>query len=144
MRALQRIPKKAILAEYLGEVYPWNYSEDPIYALDFSLPGTQPEEVIASISSKRYGNWTRFINHSCDSSTKFTVVTVGGRHTSVVQAVRDIEMFEEVTIDYGDGYWKQRVCECGAEECYSRMRIKIEEEEEEEGPESWDLRSVVQ
>lgn len=141
VRALQRIPKGAILDEYLGEVYPWNYSEDPIYALDFSLPGTRNDAVIASISSKRYGNWTRFINHSCDSSTKFTMVTVGGRHKSVVQSVRDIEMFEEVTIDYGDGYWKDRVCECGAEKCYSRMRMEIEEKEE---PESWDLRTVVQ
>ena len=126
VRALQRIPKGAILDEYLGEVYPWNYNEDPIYALDFSLPGTRNDAVIASISSKRYGNWTRFINHSCDSSTKFTVLTVGGRHKSVVQSVRDIEMFEEVTIDYGDGYWKQRVCECGAKGCYSNMRIKVE------------------
>lgn len=140
VRALQRIPKGAILAEYLGEIYPWNYSQDPVYALDFSLPGARNDAVIASISSKRYGNWTRFINHSCDSSTKFTMFTVGGRHKAVVEAVKDIDMFEEMTIDYGDGYWKDRVCECGAERCYTRMKM---EAKDKEGPESWDLRTVV-
>lgn len=136
VRALQRIPRKAILAEYLGEIYPSNYDKDPIYALDFSLPGSPNYDVIASVSSKRYGNWTRFINHSCDASTRFTTLTVGGRHKSVVQAERDIEMFEEVTIDYGDGYWRHRVCECGVEWCRSRMK---KEAVRKEGPEGWDL-----
>lgn len=143
VRALERIPRKTILAEYVGEVYPSNYDEDPIYSLDFSLPGRPNDEVIASISPKRYGNWARFINHSCDASTRFTTCTVGGRHKSVVQAVRDIEMFEEVTIDYGDAYWKHKVCECGVEGCYSRMMIKTEEKMEEERPESWDLSTVA-
>lgn len=129
VRALQRIPRKAILAEYLGEVMPYNYKQDPVYALDFSLPGCRGHEVIATVSSKRYGNWTRFINHSCDASTKFTVLTCGGRHRRVVQAVRDIEVFEEVTVDYGDGYWRHRVCECGAEGCCSRMKIKAGQKE---------------
>lgn len=135
VRALQRIPARAILAEYVGEVQPSDYAGDPVYALDFSAPGRASEEVVATISAKRFGNWTRFINHSCDASTHFRSVVQGGRYRSVVQAVRDIEVFEEVTVDYGEGYWRHKVCECGVEGCYSSGR--------NEGPESWDLSTVV-
>lgn len=133
VRALQRIPACAILGEYVGEVYPAQYGGDPVYALDFSIPGRGHEEVIATISAKRVGNWTRFMNHSCDAATKFAAVVQGGRYRSVVQAVRDIEVFEEVTVDYGEGYWRGKVCECGVEGCCSG-RV---------GPEGRDLGSVV-
>lgn len=131
VRALQRIPKGAILAEYLGEILPSGYEGDSIYGFDFSLPGRPSDEVIATISAKRYGNWTRFINHSCDASTKFRIVTQGGMHRSVVQSVREIEVFEEVTIDYGFGYWRYKTCECGVEGCYENVKraevdIKVE------------------
>ena len=126
IRALERIPRRAILGEYVGEIFPCNYTGDPIYGLDFSLPRRRADDVIATISSKRYGNWTRFMNHSCDPATAFRTATQGGRHRMVVQAVRDIEIFEEVTVDYGDGYWRDRECECGVEGCFSKMRVRDE------------------
>ena len=125
IRALQRIPKRSILDEYVGEIFPADYAHDPVYGLDVNLPGYRNEEVVATISAKQYGNWTRFINHSCNPSTKFRTVTQGGWHRTVVQTVRDIEMFEELTVDYGDGYWRDRECECGAENCVSKMKRKI-------------------
>ena len=131
VRALQCIPKGAILAEYLGEILPSGYAGDPVYGFDFSLPGRRNDEVVATISAKRYGNWTRFINHSCDASTKFRIVTQGARHRCVVQSVREIDVFEEVTIDYGFGYWRYRTCECGVEGCYEnvkRAEIAVEED----------------
>ena len=124
IRALERIPKRAILNEYVGEILPEDYADDPVYGLDISLPGYRNNEVVATISAKQYGNWTRFINHSCDSSTQFRTVTMGGRHRTVVQTVREIEIFEELTIDYGDAYWRDRECECGAEKCVSKMKNK--------------------
>ncbi|KAL9132500.1 MAG: hypothetical protein Q9175_006325 [Cornicularia normoerica] len=130
VRALQWIPKNAVLDEYVGEIFPSEYAGDTVYGLDFSLPGRETDEVIATISAKRFGNWTRFINHSCEASTKFRTVTQGGRYRNVVQTVREIEMFEELTIDYGEGYWRNRICECGAEKCCSKMKIKVEDERE--------------
>ena len=124
VRALERIPKRAVLDEYVGEIFPADYKDDPVYGLDVNLPGYRNEEVVATISAKRYGNWTRFINHSCDASTHFRTVTQGGRYRTVVQTVRAIEVFEEITIDYGDGYWRDRKCECGAEKCVSRKKRK--------------------
>lgn len=127
VRALQRIEKGEILGEYVGEVYPSGYAGDMIYALDFSLPGRPGDEVVAVISAKKFGNWTRFTNHSCDASTHFGVVMQGGRYRSVVQCVRDIEVFEEVTVDYGFGYWRNKTCECGVEGCYEERKKKNKE-----------------
>lgn len=84
VRALKPIPAKAILGEYVGEVFPGDYVGDLTYSLDFSLPRSRIDNVIATISAKRFGNWTRFINHLCDATTKFTNVTQGGRHRMIV------------------------------------------------------------
>ncbi len=78
--------------------------------------------MLAAISAKRYGNWTRFINHSCEAGTRFSVVRVGDRWRSVVRATRDVEVFEEVTVDYGEGYWRGKRCECGSEGCLEKRR----------------------
>lgn len=72
---------------------------------------------IGTISAKRFGNWTRFINHSCNASTKFVGIIIGSRHRIMVKAIRDIDMFEELTVDYGSECWKERYCECGESCC---------------------------
>lgn len=126
VRALQRIPKDATLAEYVGEVVPWDYAGDPVYGFDFSVPGTPNDAVVAMISAKRVGNWTRFINHSCGASTRFDIVVMGGRYRVVVQSVRDIEVFEEVTIHYGLRYWTDKKCECGVGGCCEEFKREEE------------------
>lgn len=122
MRALAPIPRGALLGEYLGEIHPARYSGDGVYGLDFSLPSRPVEEVVALVSAARYGNWTRFVNHSCEAAARFVVVRVGGRWRNVLQAVRAIGAFEEVTVDYGEGYWRDRRCVCGAEGCLEGRR----------------------
>lgn len=47
---------------------------------------------------------------------------MGGRYRVVVQSVRDIEVFEEITIHYGFGYWTDKKCECGVEGCYEEVK----------------------
>ena len=132
VRALSRIPARAVIGEYVGEIFPAAHAADAVYALDFSLPGRAPDEVVATISAKRLGNWTRFLNHSCDAAARFRNVTVGGRHRMVVQAVREIGVFEEVTVDYGEGYWRDRVCGCGVEGCCSKAKVEAEAEAQAE------------
>ena len=56
-----------------------------------------------------------------------------------MQAVRDIEAFEEVTVDYGEGYWRERRCECGAAGC----REGRKKGKGEKGPEEWDVGTVL-
>ena len=116
VRALQPIRKGSILAEYVGEIRSRYYAGDPVFGMELSALSGEEEAV--NISSKRFGNWTRFLNHSCDASTEFLAVVLGDRHRVVVKAVRDIEVFEEITVDYGEHYWGYgKYCECGVVEC---------------------------
>lgn len=127
VRALARFKKGEILDQYFGELRPVDYKDDHAYALLHESKMVEGSP-LALISAKRYGNWTRFLNHSCKPSTMFLKMTVGKRTTMAVQAVRDIDIFEEITIGYGKGYWKNRVCLCGEPDCHSQVPIKEETE----------------
>ncbi|KAJ9196071.1 hypothetical protein DTO164E3_6261 [Paecilomyces variotii] len=123
VRALANFKRDDILGLYLGELRPRDYKHDPIYSLlqqpKVNCPG---REVI--ISSKQYGNWTRFINHSCDPSTMFRRRTIGDRICTTVEAIRDISIFEEITVDYGEGYFaaNNTLCLCKTAACRYNSR----------------------
>ncbi|KAL1860099.1 hypothetical protein Plec18167_004204 [Paecilomyces lecythidis] len=118
VRALANFKSDDILGLYLGELRPREYKGDPIYSLlqqpKMRFPGRE-----AIISSKQYGNWTRFINHSCDPCTMFRRRTVGDRIYTTIEAVRDISIFEEITVDYGKGYFtaNKMLCLCRTAAC---------------------------
>ncbi|OJD10956.1 hypothetical protein AJ78_08168 [Emergomyces pasteurianus Ep9510] len=111
VRTLANFAKDTALGAYTGEVfpeYPVNY--DPVYslALDSKTGGRQR----ASICPKRYGNWARFINHSCDPSVAFVCRTIGKWIYMMIETRKDIKAFEELTIDYGEDYWRTRNRQC--------------------------------
>ena len=100
-----------MLGEYVGELFPADYAGDWVYGLDVCLPGADDAEaVVGIVSAARVGNWTHFMNHSCDAKVVFRSAVLGGRCRMVVQAVREVGVFEEVTVDYGRGYWRGRGC----------------------------------
>ncbi|PLB40993.1 SET domain protein [Aspergillus candidus] len=121
IRSLTKFKKGDILGEYTGEIRPENYLGDPVYSLNLIHKNDQHKS-LALISAVRYGNWTRFISHSCNSSTKFECRTIGKRIMMTVEAARDIGMFEEITIDYGLSYWTgiRGNCRCGESDCISK------------------------
>ncbi|KAI9817434.1 MAG: hypothetical protein M1827_001044 [Pycnora praestabilis] len=102
VRALQYISKGDILGEYLGEVQAYKDRRDQIYAFFVTRPlPTSGNIVVAKISAAESGNWTRFLNHSCEASTAFTPPEMyGDRYRVLIKATRDINIFEEVTVDY--------------------------------------------
>lgn len=63
------------------------------------------------------GNWTRFINHSCDAHADFRQRRVGALRISIVEAVRDVPAGVELTVNYGGSYFRSRTCLCGAANC---------------------------
>ncbi|KAF8874408.1 hypothetical protein BD779DRAFT_1566606 [Infundibulicybe gibba] len=96
-----------------------------------------------SVDSKRHGNWTRFINHSCSPNLRVYLVVydnVPEMYTPYLAfvATEDIEPGNEFTFDYdpaagntqakGKGKGKQRIpegaspCECGSASCRGWMR----------------------
>ncbi|GLB05462.1 hypothetical protein AtubIFM57258_000751 [Aspergillus tubingensis] len=131
VRALARFEKGDILGEYIGELHPPCYKGDHIYAL--TMQGkVDVDKEIAVICPMEYGNFTRFINHSCRPNTTFERRTIGNRATMTVEVVRDIRPFEELTINYGREYWKGRTCICGEEGCYTQQKKRKERQRERE------------
>lgn len=128
IRALQYIPAGSILDEYVGVLRHGQYDEDPIYAYAGRRLGDGEGEDVVTISSKSHGNWTRFINHSCDAATTFRERTLGDKYRVLVVAERDIEMFEEILISYGDAYWENKICCCGEPNCVTtKAEVKAAE-----------------
>lgn len=117
IRALANFEEGAILGEFVGEIRPPDYDGDSKYGLAMCAKQENP---VALISPKRYGNWTRFLNHSCDASTYFREMIIGNRMVAVVEALRDIYIFEEITVNYGEEYWTDRECRCGSWNCMSK------------------------
>ncbi|KAL8691085.1 MAG: hypothetical protein Q9218_003612 [Villophora microphyllina] len=122
VRTLQPIRKGEVLDEYVGELKHASAVADLTYALELEHPGSAQ---VASkdailIDAQLHGNWTRYINASCNPSLKFVPAIVGKRYRMMVVATRDIDVFEELTIGYGDGYWlgpDAPMCECNESNC---------------------------
>lgn len=78
--------------------------------------GDNLEEEV-TIDARDFGNWTRFINHSCDAYTDFAAYRVGPIRITAVEARKDIPTNVELTISYGSDYFQGRTCLCGAANC---------------------------
>ncbi|KAL4925741.1 SET domain protein [Aspergillus undulatus] len=123
VRALANFKKGDILGQFTGELYPPDYDDDQVYSL-VHVSENGGDETVAMISPQRYGNWTRYLAHSCRASTKFNARTVGSRTVMTVEAVRDINAFEDITVHYGAEYWARRECLCGEDNCLSKEKRK--------------------
>lgn len=128
VRALQHIPKGAFLGEYVGVLWNPKHSarlhDDP-YSMRISpTNGLVDQKTFGIISAAKSGNWTRYINHSCRSSTDFYQFPVGNGNRTLVKTRRDIAMFEEITVDYGAEYFSRgnRICLCGEDCCISQVK----------------------
>ncbi|KAL2361704.1 hypothetical protein RJZ56_005386 [Blastomyces dermatitidis] len=115
VRSLRSIKAGTFIGEYVGEIRDPAYRLGSTYGLHHTLHGRS----IGVIDAAVYGNWTRYMNHSCRAGVVFVSTVVGDRACVLVRAIRDIEMFEEITVDYGDEYFmpRHRVCKCGEEVC---------------------------
>jgi hypothetical protein len=82
-------------------------------------------EVCVMIDAQRAGNWTRFINHSCQPLAHFRMCRVGKMRVMVVRAARNIPAGVELTVGYGEKYYgrhTRHICHCGAKKCVSKDR----------------------
>jgi hypothetical protein len=79
------------------------------------------------IDASRQGNWTRFINHSCEPHAEFRVCRVGSMRVMAVEAIRDIPEGVELMINYGQDYYgldTRKMCHCGTANCVGLGRGK--------------------
>lgn len=123
VRCLTTIKKDDIIGEYIGFVEPEDFSPWTPYTLSQTgwimrhSAGEFAYSVVAEIQPHAIGNWTRFLNHSCDANCEFQTAVVGTRVATIIVAERDIEWGEELTVHYGYEYWDDQGCPCGSANC---------------------------
>lgn len=125
--ATRRIRKGARVIEYLGERIS-SAEADTRYE---GGPVKHPRVLLFTVDSETVidagvgGNAARFINHSCEPNCE--AVTRRGRVW--IYALRNIEVGEELTYDYGltgepedrDEQRRLYACRCGADTCRGTM-----------------------
>jgi SET domain len=140
VRALKAFRAGEIMAEYVGEIYPeyvikkdgknrvslypnndgitYKFHQAMEDRVEERRKSTSPDNESKSmiIDPAIKGNWTRYMNHSCRGATEFVYRFVGDKKLPIVIATRDIQFGEEVTVDYGAGYWKDLPYACACEE----------------------------
>ncbi|KXT14811.1 hypothetical protein AC579_9649 [Pseudocercospora musae] len=89
----------------------------------------------------------RFANHDCDSNAKLTTTGAHGIH---IQARKDIEIGDEITVTYGEDYFGEDNCECLCHTCEVATRngwdprgpiIREDTSDEEESEDEEDVRT---
>lgn len=119
IRVLQPIKRGDILEEYVGEIKHIRDMDHNVYSFGLDFQGNSSS---AYIDAQFLGNWTRFINHSCEASAKFELKVIGQRLRVMIVATKDVDMFDELTIDYGSFFWfhHKTLCKCGSRHCVSK------------------------
>lgn len=106
------IPAWDLLDEYMGQLITTRMAMDDDFDFySFEMPG------IGASTAKHYGNWTRFVNHTCvNANVSAQNTMLGGRRTVVFQALRNIAAGEELLLHYGPGYFSDEegeiLCRC--------------------------------
>ncbi|KAF2770564.1 SET domain-containing protein [Teratosphaeria nubilosa] len=103
------IRKYRYIDEYIGELRPATVSQGSRYFC--AIDG------ICQVDAGEYGNWTRFINSSCDPNLEAKTGYAGKRKFVVFRAIKDVKPGSELTFHYGSDYFGPFGirCSCGAE-----------------------------
>lgn len=110
--------KGDILGMYLGELIPLRTSNtDYCHEVVIGPAFTKTEAPVAYIDAKLCGNYVRFCNHSCENNAYICEGRIGKERVLVLRAAKRIAADEQVTVDYGTDYFRDRQCLCGSSKC---------------------------
>ncbi|KAI6233263.1 hypothetical protein M3Y99_00938400 [Aphelenchoides fujianensis] len=122
VRTRDYVPRGAFFCEFVGEMLAPHERANIVY--QYAVRDAKAGRPAAVIDAKAFSNVSRFINHSCAPSlSPFAFVRAPDSSRAYPQigflAVRDIAAGEEVTIHYGEAYWKAAdyPCLCGSARC---------------------------
>jgi len=109
--ATRPIEKGEFIGVYTGELRPVRYGqsdfkEDVDYAWYYTVDSADGKKLI--IDAKYQGNELRFINHDNYPNTRRIDVIVNGVFYVCYVAQRYIPQGTQLTVHYGDAYWKSR------------------------------------
>lgn len=99
--AAQRIAVCSYVGEYTGEILEKKNQKvlDLKYYIPYAVCGLRKKNFI--ISAHRKGNFTRYINHSCDPNLSLQAVYWRGIPRMVFIAIKEIPEGTQLTFDYG-------------------------------------------
>lgn len=141
------VSRGKVLGIYVGKLSRRSSAGSTQYGFDLDMNenlADDPPEDAYTVIAESYGNWTRFVNHSCDPNLSIYPVvydTLPGMNMPYLAfvAIKDIPGGEELTLDYnpaaaeatrkgkGKGKIKKplgsRDCMCGAETCRGWVQI---------------------
>ncbi|EEZ97316.2 histone-lysine N-methyltransferase EHMT2 [Tribolium castaneum] len=136
IRTLRPISRGSFICEYIGEIITDSEAdkrEDDSFLFDLENRVCKNEDVDSyCIDAKFYGNFARFINHSCNPNLTSVKVFIDHQDLRFPRiaffANRDISNEEELSFDYGEKFWLAKYklfsCLCGSLECkYSEDTI---------------------
>lgn len=123
-----------VLGQYTGELLPNIGRNKTSYDASFSIGKYNPkptEKSICIISAANRGSAFRFLNHSCNPNAEFLIRKCGpkSRRLVAVTARQAINEDDEITINYGKGYFNPCLCEqCESQRTKSKGRKRKFEE----------------
>ncbi|WKX93049.1 hypothetical protein Q1695_010798 [Nippostrongylus brasiliensis] len=134
VRALRSIRKGAFIGEYTGELLSDAETARP-ERTDTYFFETRVGERLYTVDARMYGNFTRFINHSCRPNATVGMVVWEAQLEQLshicIFATENIPQGVEITISYGQSWWDAKLrlfsCRCGHSICeYTEERRKAE------------------
>ncbi|UJR29109.1 hypothetical protein I4U23_010323 [Adineta vaga] len=132
LQATSKIRKGRFLVEYIGEVIDMDElgKRNKKYKRDGNIHQYVMSLIHGTvIDSTMKGNWARFINHSCEPNCVAEKWLVNGEYRMGIFAKRDLDINEELTIDYrfessNSADLANEKCYCGAPTCRGTISIK--------------------
>ncbi|KJH43479.1 SET domain protein [Dictyocaulus viviparus] len=111
VRALRDIQRGSFIGEYTGELI----SDTEMARSDRTdtyFFETRVGEKLYTVDARRYGNFTRFINHSCRPNARVGMVIWEAQPEQLchicIFASENISKGEEITISYGKSWWEAK------------------------------------
>lgn len=128
VRTLEYLPKGTFIGRYVGEVITWEMGEllsnsqaEGQYLFDIDFWKGENDHSKYTVDAYKYGNFTRFINHSCVSNLTVFNVWINcldpSLHDIAFFSTRNIQKGEELTFNYRKLFQK---CKCGSYKCVPR------------------------
>ena len=126
--SVDRIRKRAFVGWYTGLVRGASVCREALLARahqHFYMMSLGGE---LTIDATKFGNLTRFINHSCDPNCMAVLDYAGDEKRVAIVALRDIEAGTELTIDYRFELVGNVVvpCLCGAANCTGHLARNVD------------------
>jgi histone-lysine N-methyltransferase SETD2 len=132
IRTIAPIRKGRFLVEYIGEII--DMDELARRNKKYKRDGQTHQYVMSLIhgtviDSTIKGNWARFTNHSCEPNCAAEKWLVNGEYRMGFFAKRDLNIGEEITIDYrfetyGTADLANEKCYCGAATCRGTISVR--------------------